>query len=65
MQVYHFFPQGKGDINVTVESRQRVAPSVYDGHPSYAFPQGRDYAMDRGYPGGPGHTVQNSQFFKC
>ena len=24
---------------------------MYTGHPSYAYPQGRDYAEDRGYPG--------------
>ena len=24
---------------------------MYTGHPSYAYPPGRDYATDRGYPG--------------
>ena len=30
---------------------------MYTGHPSYAFPGGRDYAEDRGYPGNSAYAV--------
>jgi len=42
---------GHGTIHLPVEARQGVLPSMYTGHPSYAYPPGRDYATDRGYPG--------------
>ena len=56
------FFQGKGGIEVTCESKQGIVPSQYTGHPSYQYPQGRDYALDRGYPGqasmaGPGYSM--------
>ena len=43
--------QGHGSIQLPVEAKPGVLPSMYTGHPSYAYPQGRDYATDRGYPG--------------
>lgn len=42
---------GSGQINIPVEAKAGVLPSMYTGHPSYAYPQGRDYAQDRQYPG--------------
>ena len=45
--------QGQGDVHIPVTARPAVLPSVYSGHPSYAFPQGRDYAEDRDYPANP------------
>lgn len=42
---------GYGKIDVPVTAKSGVLPSMYTGHPSYAYPQGRDYAHDRGYPG--------------
>ena len=51
--IIFFFFQGQGTIALPVEARQGVVPSMYTGHPSYAYPQGRDYAADRGYPGNP------------
>ena len=45
--------QGHGSIQLPVEAKPGVLPSMYTGHPSYAYPQGRDYATDRGYPGNP------------
>jgi len=41
---------GKGKIEIPVGAKPGVVPSIYTGHPSYALPQGRDYAEDRGYP---------------
>ena len=43
--------QGKGPLWVPVTARAPLLPSKYTGHPSYAYPRGRDYAEDRGYPG--------------
>ena len=43
--------QGYGQIEIPVEAKAGVLPSMYTGHPSYAYPQGRNYAEDRGYPG--------------
>ena len=45
--------QGHGKIELPVEAKPGVLPSIYTGHPSYAYPQGRDYAADRGYPAHP------------
>jgi len=42
---------GYGSIQLPVEAKPGLLPSMYTGHPSYAYPQGRDYATDRGYPG--------------
>ena len=49
--------QGGGGIALPAEAQQGVLPSMYTGHPSYAYPQGRDYAEDRGYPGNPLYTT--------
>lgn len=40
---------GKGKIEIPVTAQPGVVPSMYTGHPSYAYPPGRDYALDRGY----------------
>lgn len=42
---------GHGSIQLPVEAKPGILPSMYTGHPTYAYPQGRDYATDRGYPG--------------
>ena len=36
---------------MSAEVKQYSGPSLYHSHPSYAPPQGRDYAEDRGFPG--------------
>lgn len=55
-----------GPIEIPVTAKAGVLPSMYTGHPSYAYPPGRDYATDRGYPGNskysedPNHCVEGS-----
>jgi len=49
--------QGQGRIALPVEAQPGVVPSMYTGHPSYAFPGGRDYAEDRGYPGNDAYAT--------
>ena len=43
--------QGRGNIQIPVQAKQGIVPSMYTGHPTYAYPPGRDYATDRNYPG--------------
>ncbi|XP_060075314.1 uncharacterized protein LOC132555002 [Ylistrum balloti] len=42
---------GYGKIEIPPEAQPGVVPSVYTGHPSYAYPPDKSYAEDRGYPG--------------
>ena len=49
-----FYIQGKGKVQIPIHATPGVVPSMYTGHPSYAYPRGRDYATDRGYPGARG-----------
>ncbi|KAJ8321504.1 hypothetical protein KUTeg_000944 [Tegillarca granosa] len=42
---------GYGKIEIPPEAQPGVVPSVYTGHPSYAYPPDKSYADDRGYPG--------------
>lgn len=42
---------GRGKIEIPPEAQPGVVPSVYTGHPSYAYPLDKSYAADRGYPG--------------
>ena len=56
-----YLSQGQGKIEIPVEAKQGVLPSMYTGHPSYAYPQGRTYADDRGYPGNSAYR-ENSFF---
>ncbi|KAK3086631.1 hypothetical protein FSP39_021224, partial [Pinctada imbricata] len=42
---------GHGKIEIPPEAQPGVVPSVYTGHPSYAYPADRSYDEDRGYPG--------------
>jgi len=51
VQEQQFDRPGHGSIQLPVEAKQGILPSMYTGHPTYAYPQGRDYATDRGYPG--------------
>lgn len=46
-----FILQGQGKIEIPPEAQPGVVPSVYTGHPSYAYPADKTYAQDRGYPG--------------
>lgn len=43
--------QGHGKIEIPPEAQPGVVPSIYTGHPSYAYPADRSYDEDRGYPG--------------
>ncbi|KAL3859084.1 hypothetical protein ACJMK2_009319 [Sinanodonta woodiana] len=42
---------GQGKIEIPPAAQPGVVPSVYTGHPSYAYPRDRTYIEDRGYPG--------------
>ncbi|XP_076469894.1 uncharacterized protein LOC143300211 [Babylonia areolata] len=42
---------GQGKIEVPPTAQPGVVPSIYTGHPSYAYPADKSYADDRGYPG--------------
>lgn len=42
---------GHGKIEIPPEAQPGVVPSIYTGHPSYAYPPDRNYDEDRGYPG--------------
>ncbi|CAH1779492.1 unnamed protein product [Owenia fusiformis] len=44
---------GGGKIDIPVGATPGVIPSMYTGHPSYAYPQGRTFSEDRQYPGSP------------
>ena len=43
--------QGQGKIEVPLTAQPGVVPSIYTGHPSYAYPADKTYAEDRAYPG--------------
>ncbi|KAL5022885.1 hypothetical protein ScPMuIL_002040 [Solemya velum] len=45
---------GKGKIEIPPAAQPGVIPSMYTGHPSYAYPADKSYIEDRGYPGNPG-----------
>ncbi|XP_052234188.1 uncharacterized protein LOC127846731 [Dreissena polymorpha] len=42
---------GQGPIQIPPEAQPGVVPSIYTGHPSYAYPPDMSYIKDRGYPG--------------
>ncbi|XP_064599508.1 uncharacterized protein LOC135466039 [Liolophura sinensis] len=42
---------GHGNIEMPITANAGVIPSVYTGHPSYAYPPDRTYEQDREYPG--------------
>ncbi|WAR11550.1 hypothetical protein MAR_025730 [Mya arenaria] len=42
---------GQGPIHIPLEAQPGVVPSIYTGHPSYAYPADISYIKDRGYPG--------------
>lgn len=42
---------GQGQIEVPPAAKPGVYPSIYTGHPSYAYPADKSYAEDRAYPG--------------
>jgi len=41
---------GQGEIQIPKTAQPGVVPSVYTGHPSYAYPRDKTYAQVRGYP---------------
>nr|QJP04097.1 lophotrochin [Phoronopsis harmeri] len=48
---------GYGAIEIPPEAQPGVVPSMYTGHPSYAYPRDRSFAQDRGYPGTEGYPA--------
>lgn len=42
---------GYGKIEVPPTAKPGVVPSIYTGHPSYAYPMDKTYMEDRQYPG--------------
>ena len=52
------FSQGHGKIEVPLTAQPGVIPSIYTGHPSYAYPADKSYAEDRGYPGTVGFPAK-------
>jgi len=48
---------GHGKINVLPTAEPGNIPSLYTGHPSYAYPPDTAYAQVRGYPGTTGYPA--------
>ncbi|XP_074644139.1 uncharacterized protein LOC141900991 isoform X3 [Tubulanus polymorphus] len=44
---------GHGAIEIPPQAQAGVVPSIYTGHPSYAYPKDKSYIETRGYPGAP------------
>lgn len=51
---------GHGAIQVPPEAQPGVVPSIYTGHPSYAYPPDMSYIQDRGYPGAAEFPISES-----
>ncbi|XP_067937147.1 uncharacterized protein [Watersipora subatra] len=49
---------GHGEIKIPKTAQPGVVPSVYTGHPSYAYPQDKTYAEVRGYPETEGYPQE-------
>ena len=49
--------KGHGKINVLPTAEPGNIPSLYTGHPSYAYPPDTAYAQVRGYPGTTGYPA--------
>lgn len=51
--LYHQSQQipGQGQIQIPPAAQPGVVPSIYTGHPTYAYPSDISYIKDRGYPG--------------
>ncbi|KAK7114434.1 uncharacterized protein [Littorina saxatilis] len=49
---------GHGKIEVPPTAKPSVVPSIYTGHPSYAYPVDKSYIEDRGYPGTVGFPAK-------
>ena len=52
--------QGQGVIQIPPEAQPGVVPSIYTGHPSYAYPADLSYIQDRGYPGSAEYPISES-----
>ena len=55
--MYYTF-QGQGEIKIPKTAQPGVVPSVYTGHPSYAYPPDKTYAEVRGYPETEGYPQE-------
>jgi len=57
---YYFYlnMQGQGEIQIPHTAKPGVVPSMYTGHPSYAYPKDKSYAEVRGYPETEGYPMQ-------
>ncbi|XP_045192741.2 uncharacterized protein LOC123549037 [Mercenaria mercenaria] len=51
---------GQGQVQIAPQAQPGVVPSIYTGHPSYAYPPDMSYIKDRGYPGAAEHPVCES-----
>ncbi|KAL4234433.1 hypothetical protein ACF0H5_006080 [Mactra antiquata] len=51
---------GHGPVQIPPEAQPGVVPSIYTGHPSYAYPADLSYIQDRGYPGAAEHPISES-----
>lgn len=51
---------GQGQIQIPPEAQPGVVPSIYTGHPSYAYPADLSYIQDRGYPGSTEFPISES-----
>ena len=49
--MYFLNVQGRGEIQIPAHAKHGLIPSMYTGHPTYAYPPGRDYATENRYPG--------------
>lgn len=49
---------GHGRIEIPPTAQPGVIPSIYTGHPSYAYPADKCYMEDRGYPGTVGFPAK-------
>ncbi|XP_076449467.1 uncharacterized protein LOC143285904 [Babylonia areolata] len=49
---------GKGRVEAPPYARVGVVPSIYTGHPSYAYPVDKSYGQEKGYPGTVGFPAK-------
>ncbi|PVD20437.1 hypothetical protein C0Q70_18592 [Pomacea canaliculata] len=49
---------GPGKINIPVTAKQGVVPSIYTGHPSYAYPVDKTYDESHHFPGTVGFPAR-------
>lgn len=54
----YLLPQGHGKIEIPPTAKTSYYPSIYTGHPSYAYPPDVSYQEDHGYPGTVGFPAR-------